>query len=114
MSFDSSSLKHVSYPTARAIGVMLNPSMSITGFLATGAKKAANAAWGAVRSDPTRHYGEVAKALTEQGAARDARIDSIISALKRRQGNAALSSAVGDRTALVGAIGANAYARRRD
>ncbi|WP_409188838.1 hypothetical protein [Bradyrhizobium sp. RDM4] len=93
---------------------LINPNMTTVGLALAGAKKAANAAYGAVRADPTRHYGEVAQALTEQGAARDARIQSIIDALKRRQGNAALSSTAGDRTALVGAIGANAYATRRD
>lgn len=101
-------------PVAPGETPLVNPSMSITGFLATGAKKAANAALSAVRPDPTRHYGEVAKALTEQGPARDARIDAIIAALKKRQGNAALSSAAGDRTALVAAVGTNSYARRRD
>lgn len=91
---------------------LINPNMTTVGLALAGAKKGLNAAYGAVRADPTRHYGEVAQALTEQGGARDARIDAIIDALKRRQGNAAVSSKVGDRAALAAAVGANAGAQR--
>jgi hypothetical protein len=94
---------------------LLNPNMSQTGLVATGAKKTANAALNAVRPDATRSYGEVAKVLTETGAARDARIQSIIDALDRRQGNAAAAPQVGNTAALLSAIAANgALARRRD
>ena len=79
---------------------------------ASGRKKALNASWNAVRPDATRSYGEMARALTEQGAARDARIQSIIDALDRRQGNAELAAGAGQGTALLGAIAASAAARR--
>jgi hypothetical protein len=59
-----------------------NPNSTMTGMLATGVKKTANAALNAVRPDPTRSYGEVARALTEQGAKRDQRIQSIVDALQ--------------------------------
>jgi hypothetical protein len=65
---------------------LINPNMSLTGLLATGAKKTASAALNAVRPDPARSFGEVAKILTEQGPARDARVQAIIDALDRRNG----------------------------
>lgn len=90
---------------------LINPNMSVTGLLATGAKKTANAALNAIRPDPTRSYGEVAQALTEQGAARDKRILAIVDALNGRQANAAAAPRVGDTAALLSAIAANSYAR---
>lgn len=92
---------------------LVNPNMTTVGLLATGVKKAAGAALNAVRPDPTRSYGEVARALTEQGAARDARIQAIVDAIDRRQGNSAIATAAGDRTALLGAIAANGYAAQK-
>lgn len=92
---------------------LFNPNMSITGLLATGAKKAAGAALSAVRPDATRSYGEVARALTEQGAKRDARIQSIVDALERRSGNSLASASAGDATGLLAAIAAAGALRSR-
>lgn len=100
-------------PTPPGEVPLVNPNMSMTGLLATGAKKVGSAALNAVRPDPTRAYGEVARALTEQGAARDARIQSIIDALGRRRSNSAAASQVGNTGALLTAIAANSYARRK-
>jgi len=91
---------------------LVNPNMTAIGLALSGAKKGLNLAYNAVRPDATRSYGEVAKILTEQGAKRDARVQSIIDALDRRQGNAAAASVGGDRTALLAAIAANGYASR--
>jgi hypothetical protein len=91
---------------------LINPNMSLTGLLATGAKKTASAALNAVRPDPTRNYGEVAKILTEQGPARDRRVQAIVDALDRRNGNAAVSADAGNRTSLLAAIAANGLAKR--
>ncbi|SIO53839.1 hypothetical protein SAMN05443247_07626 [Bradyrhizobium erythrophlei] len=91
---------------------LFNPNSTIAGMGVTAAKKSVQSIINALtRSDPTRHYGEVARALTEQGSARDARLTAIIDALDRRRGNAAVSGAAGDRTALLGAIAANAALR---
>ena len=89
---------------------LINPNMSVTGLLATGAKKTANAALNAIRPDPTRSYGEAAQASTEQGAARDKRILAIVDALNGRQANAAAAPRVGDTAALLSAIAANSHA----
>lgn len=92
---------------------MVNPNMTVLGFAGSALKKAGNAAWGQVRPDATRSYGEVARALTEQGATRDARIRSIVDALDRRKGNAAVSVDAGNRTSLLAAIAANGLANSR-
>jgi hypothetical protein len=87
------------------------PGSTVAGMGVTAAKKGVQSIINALtRSDPTRHYGEVARALTQQGPARDARLTAIIDALDRRQGNAAAAPAVGNRTALLAAIAANGYA----
>jgi hypothetical protein len=65
---------------------LFNPNSTLAGMGVTIAKKGAQTAVNALtRSDPTRHYGEVARALTEQGATRDARLQSIIDAVAGRQ-----------------------------
>jgi hypothetical protein len=88
---------------------LVNPNMSMAGLLATGAKKGASAVVNALlRSDPTRHYGEVARALTEQGAARDARLAAVVDAINSRRGNAAAAPQVGNSGAVVAALLANA------
>lgn len=92
---------------------LVNPNMTAIGLALSGAKKGLNAAYSAVRPDPTRNYGEVARALTEQGTARDARLQSIVDALDRRRGNAAGAAGAGDLTALGAAIAGNSYARAR-
>jgi hypothetical protein len=92
---------------------LVNPNMSMTGLLATGAKKGASAVVNALlKSDPTRRYGEVARALTEQGAARDARLTAIIDAINSRQGNAAAAPQVGNVGAVVAALLGNAEIER--
>lgn len=84
---------------------LINPNMSLTGLLATGAKKGASAVVNALtRSDPTRHYGEIARALTEQGSARDARLLSVIDALDRRKANAAGGETAGKLGSVVAAL----------
>ena len=79
-----------------------------TGLVVGGLKKAANIPHGAVRSNPTAKYGELAKVLTEQGSARDARIQAIVDAL---DGRGTLSRP--ELTTLGAAIGANTYLRDR-
>jgi hypothetical protein len=90
---------------------LVNPNMTTIGLALADAKKAANAAYGAVRPDPTRAYGEVAKVLTAQGPARDARIAAIVDGLDRRQGNAAVGTAIGDPASLLAAIAADSALR---
>jgi hypothetical protein len=86
----------------------INPNANLTGMVATAAKKGVQTAINALtRSDPTRHYGEVARALTEQGAARDARLMSIIDAVGNRQRNAAAAPGVGNIASIIAAIGGN-------
>lgn len=92
---------------------LVNPNMSLTGLLATGAKKTASAALNAVRPDPARSYGEVARVLTEQGTTRDARIQAIIQALDRRNANSAVATSAGNQTALLGALAANGLENNR-
>ncbi len=87
---------------------LINPNMSFAGLLSTIAKKGAEKGLNAVRSDPTRSYGEVAHVLTAQGSLRDQYLRSLEDALARRGSNSATAQAVGDRSALVGAIAANA------
>jgi hypothetical protein len=64
-----------------------------------------------LRSDPTRHYGEVARALTLQGSARNARLAAVVSAINSRQGNAAAAPAAGNVGAVVAAILGNTALR---
>jgi hypothetical protein len=93
----------------------INPNSTVTGMVGTAAKKGVQSIVNALtRSDPTRHYGEVARALSEQGSARDARLMAIVNALDKRRGNAAVSSAAGDKTALIAGILANSYASQSD
>lgn len=90
----------------------LGPSSTVAGMGVTAAKKGLSAVVNALtRSDPTRSYGEVARALSEQGAARDARLMSIVRALESRQGNAAAAPAVGNTSAVVAAILGNTALR---
>jgi hypothetical protein len=91
-----------------------NPNATLTGQIGTAAKKGASAVVNALlHSDPTRHYGEVARALTEQGAARDSRLASIVDAINSRQGNAAAAPRVGNAGAVVAALLGNAELERR-
>jgi hypothetical protein len=87
---------------------LINPNMTGVGLVLGGAKKALNATYNAVRPDATRSFGEVANVLTAQGPTRDAHVQAIVDALQRRQGNAVVTGAAGDRTALAAAIAANA------
>lgn len=88
---------------------LLNPNMSLTGLLATGAKKGVTAVANALlRTDPTRSYGEVARVLSAQGGARDAHLANVIDAINSRQGNAAAAPQVGNSGAVVAALLANA------
>lgn len=69
---------------------LFNPNSTMTGIPLTLAKKGASAVVNALlQSDPTRHYGEVARALTQQGAARDATLAKVVDAIGNRQRNAA-------------------------
>lgn len=83
---------------------LINPNMTAIGAVMAGGKKALNATYNAVRPDVTRRYGEVARALTEQGAARDARLMSIVNAIGNRQGNAAAAATAGNIGSIVAAI----------
>lgn len=92
---------------------LLNPNMSLTGLLATGAKKTANWVANGMRPDQTRHYGEAARVLSAQGAERDAHLQALIDALSRRGENAAAAPAIGNRAALAASLLANDYLRYR-
>jgi hypothetical protein len=94
-------------PTPPGEVPLIGPWTTGTGLVLGGAKKALNATYNAVRPDQTRSFGEVAKALTEEGPARDARLQSIIDALDKRKGNAAAAPAVGNAAALLSGIAAN-------
>jgi hypothetical protein len=88
---------------------LINPNMSMTGLLATGAKKGVSAVVNAMtHSDPTRHYGEVARTLSLQGPARDARLAAIVDAINSHQVNAAAAPQVGNAGAVVAALLGNA------
>ena len=92
---------------------LFGPASTMTGMTATIARKGVQGALNAItRSDPTRHYGEVARALSEQGAARDKRIKAIVDALNGRQVNAAAAPQVGNTAALLSAIAAGGYLRK--
>jgi hypothetical protein len=61
---------------------LFNPNSTLTGMAATVAKKGVqNVVNAMTHSDPTRHYREVARALSEQGPARDARLAAIVDAI---------------------------------
>jgi hypothetical protein len=97
-------------PTPASETPLINPNMSATGLVATGAKKAAiSVANALLRRDPTQSYGEVARVLSATGAQRDRYIQAIADALTRRQSHAARAPVVGDRAALIAAILGNAY-----
>lgn len=88
---------------------LINPNMSMTGLLATGAKKGVSAVANALlKNDPTRSYGEVARVLSSQGPQRDAHLANIVDAINSRQGNAAVAPQVGNSGAVVAALLANA------
>lgn len=92
---------------------LFNPNMTLTGLGATLAKKGGNAVLGAMRADPTKSYGEVARILSATGGERDNYIKALADALDRRQGNAATGALIGDRAALAAAILANGADRER-
>jgi hypothetical protein len=91
---------------------LFNPNSTLSGMGVTVAKKGIQGVVNALtRSDPTRSYGEVARALSEQGTARDARLAAVIQALGSRQSNAAAAPAVGNTSAVVAAILGNTALR---
>jgi hypothetical protein len=92
---------------------IINPNMSITGTLATGAKKGIETVLNALRGDPTASYGDIARVLTAQGPERDAAFQVIKDAIARRGQNAIAAPKIGDRAALVAAILANDQMRSR-
>jgi hypothetical protein len=85
---------------------LFNPNSTLTGMAATLGKKGVQKVLDALlSSDPTKHYGEVARALTEQGSARDARLMSIIDAINSRGAlNAATSAPLTAKQALIAAM----------
>ena len=89
----------------------INPNSTMTGMIGTAGKKAFALALNAMRSDPTKQYGEVASVLSAQGPQRDAHLNALIDALTRKDANAATSVKVGDRSALAAALLANGYLR---
>lgn len=92
---------------------LFNPNMTLSGLGATLAKKGANAALNAFRPDPTRAYGEVASILSAQGSDRERYARALADALSRRDQNAAVAPAVGDRGALLAAMLAGGAYRAR-
>lgn len=92
-------------PDASTETPLINPNMTLAGFPLTVSKKALSFVTNAMlKTDPTRRYGEVARALTEQGSARDARLQTVIDALSKRQQNANAAPAVGNAAAVVAAL----------
>lgn len=92
---------------------LINPNATGVGIVGTGLKMGVQKIVNALtKSDPTRHYGEVARALTEQGAARDARLLSIVNALNARQATAAVAPRVGNLGAVAAALLEHAGAER--
>jgi hypothetical protein len=92
---------------------LFNPNATMTGIGTTLVKKGAQKVLNAMmESDPTRPYGTVARALSEQGSARDATLAKIVDALNSRRANAAAgASTVGNTSAVVAAILANSALR---
>ncbi|WP_342714452.1 hypothetical protein AAFG22_14850 [Bradyrhizobium sp. B024] len=90
---------------------LIFPGSTVAGVTSTVAKKAFAAALNAVRPDPTKSFGEVARILSAQGSERDRHLLALVDALSRRQGNAALAPQIGDRAALVAALLGNGYAQ---
>lgn len=82
---------------------------TLTGIAVGGAKKAANAAYQAIKPDSTRSFGELARVLSAQGAQRDQHIQDIIDAITRRKSIASTAPVAGDRAALAAAILGNVY-----
>ncbi|MDB5604269.1 MAG: hypothetical protein JWP25_1169 [Bradyrhizobium sp.] len=92
---------------------LFNPNSTLTGMLATVGKKGVQSVANALlKSDPTRRYGEVARALTEQGSARDARLMAIIDAINSRQDHVAQAHTAGSLTSVVAALLGNAAVDR--
>lgn len=83
----------------------INPNANLTGMVATAAKKGVSAVVNALtRSDSTRTYGEVARVLSAQGPARDARLAAVVNAINSRQGNAASGETAGKLGSVVAAL----------
>jgi hypothetical protein len=83
----------------------LGPGSTLTGMGVTAAKKGVQGVVNALtRSDPTRSYGEVARALSEQGPARDARLAAVVDAINSRRGNEVAAPVAGNIGAVVAAI----------
>ncbi len=93
---------------------LFGPGSTGVGILTTTAKKGVQGVVNALtHSDPTRSYGEVARALSAQGSERDRRLLAIIDALNSRQGNAAAAPLVGNIGAVTAAILGNTALHRR-
>jgi len=92
---------------------LVGPSSNAIGMIATIAKRyALQPAWQALTHvDPTRAYGEVARVLSATGSQRDRHLQAIVDAMTRRGQNSAISSKVGDRSALGAAAIANVILR---
>lgn len=92
---------------------LFNPNATMTGIGTTILKKGAQKVLNAMmESDPTRPYGTVARALSEQGPARDATLAKIVDALNSRRTNAAAgASTVGNTSAVVAAMLGNSALR---
>jgi hypothetical protein len=87
----------------------LGPGSTLTGMGVTAAKKGVSAVVNALtRSDPTRSYGEVARALSLQGPARDARLAAVVEAINSRKGNAVGAETAGKVGSVVAALLGNA------
>lgn len=92
---------------------IINPNMSVTGTLATGAKKGIEAIVNAFRRDPTASYGDIASILSLQGSQRDKAFQAIKDAIAQRDANAIMAPKVGNRAAVAAAILANDQLRNR-
>jgi hypothetical protein len=87
----------------------LGPGSTLTGMGVTAAKKGVSAVVNALlKSDPTRSYEEVARALSLQGPARDARFAAVVDAINSRKGNAVGGETAGKVGSVVAALLGNA------
>jgi hypothetical protein len=83
---------------------LVNPNMTVTGLVGSGGKIALNAIVNAMRPDPTRSFGEVARILSSQGPKRDRALQVLMEALNRKSTNAAVAAPIGNRAALAAAL----------
>jgi hypothetical protein len=93
---------------------IINPNMSYGGAALSALKKyVAQPIYHGLQSDPTRHYGEIARVVTAQGSERDRYLAALVDALGKHSQNAAAAPAIGNRAALAAGLLGNEYVHDR-